>query len=116
MVDKGLSADETDTVDVFHRGGFYLVQPRLGGHRSGMDAMLLAGLVPTGFKGKVVDLGAGAGAAGFAVAARCKDAQITLVERSAFMVEYAKKSKAHLENSHLTDRIEIIAEIGRAHV
>lgn len=109
MVDKGLSADETDTVDVFHRGGFYLVQPRLGGHRSGMDAMLLAGLVPTGFKGKVVDLGAGAGAAGFAVAARCKDAQITLVERSAFMLEYAKKSKAHLENSYLTDRIEIIA-------
>ncbi|WP_375669458.1 methyltransferase, partial [Bartonella sp. MR168JLCBS] len=79
-----------ETIDAFHRGKFYLVQPRLCGHRSGMDAMLLAGLVPNNFKGKVVDLGAGAGAAGLAVASRCLEVNVTLVERSAFMASYAQ--------------------------
>lgn len=80
-----------DTIDSFHHGKFYLVQPRKYGHRSGMDAMLLASLVPNDLKGKVVDLGAGAGAAGLAVASRCLEVHVTLVERSAFMASYAQK-------------------------
>lgn len=100
--------DEKDTIDIFHRGGFSLVQPRLNGHRSGMDAMLLAGLVPTGFKGSLVDLGAGAGAAGFAVATRCKNAVVTLVERSSFMLAYAEKSLALAENADLKSRINVL--------
>ena len=32
----------TETVDAFHYGRFHLVQPKGIGHRSGMDAMLLA--------------------------------------------------------------------------
>ncbi|WP_336287964.1 MULTISPECIES: tRNA1(Val) (adenine(37)-N6)-methyltransferase [unclassified Bartonella] len=94
-----------ETVDGFHRGKFYLVQPRSRGHRSGMDAMLLAGLVPNNFKGKVVDLGAGAGAAGLAVASRCLEAHVTLVERSAFMVSYAQKTLMLKQNEKLADRI-----------
>ncbi len=31
-----------ETIDAFHRGAFYIVQPKGRGHRSGMDAMLLA--------------------------------------------------------------------------
>ncbi|RWH47878.1 MAG: methyltransferase, partial [Mesorhizobium sp.] len=34
------------TVDAFHRGRFWLVQPRQG-HRAGMDAMMLAAAVPS---------------------------------------------------------------------
>ncbi|WP_409361645.1 tRNA1(Val) (adenine(37)-N6)-methyltransferase [Bartonella heixiaziensis] len=94
-----------ETIDAFHRGRFYLVQPRLRGHRSGMDAMLLASLVPNNFKGKVVDLGAGAGAAGFAVASRCLEVQVTLVERSAFMTSYAQKTLMLKQNEKLADRI-----------
>ncbi|WP_336278942.1 tRNA1(Val) (adenine(37)-N6)-methyltransferase [Bartonella sp. CB175] len=94
-----------ETVDGFHRGRFYLIQPRLRGHRSGMDAMLLAGLVPSNFKGKVVDLGAGAGAAGLAVASRCSEVHVTLVERSAFMVSYAQKTLMLKQNEEFADRV-----------
>ncbi|TIV63582.1 MAG: methyltransferase, partial [Mesorhizobium sp.] len=38
------------TVDAFHRGRFWLVQPRQG-HRAGMDAMMLAAAVPSVFSG-----------------------------------------------------------------
>ncbi|MBH9974180.1 MULTISPECIES: methyltransferase [Bartonella] len=98
-----------ETIDVFHRGGFYLVQPKNGGHRSGMDAMLLGGLVPTDFCGKLADLGAGAGAAGFAVAARCKKAEVTLVEREAEMVVFARKSIALAQNAAIANRIDVIS-------
>ncbi|TIT88992.1 MAG: methyltransferase, partial [Mesorhizobium sp.] len=50
------------TVDAFHRGRFWLVQPR-SGHRAGMDAMMLAAAVPSSFAGRLADFGAGAGAA-----------------------------------------------------
>ncbi|WP_455474420.1 tRNA1(Val) (adenine(37)-N6)-methyltransferase [Bartonella sp. B30(2025)] len=94
-----------ETIDGFHRGKFYLVQPRSRGHRSGMDAMLLAGLVPSNFKGKVIDFGAGAGAAGLAVASRCLKVHVTLVEKSAFMVSYAQKTLMLKQNEKFIDRI-----------
>ncbi|AQX28296.1 MULTISPECIES: tRNA1(Val) (adenine(37)-N6)-methyltransferase [unclassified Bartonella] len=94
-----------ETIDAFHHGKFYLVQPRLQGHRSGMDAMLLASLVPSVFKGKVIDLGAGAGAAGLAVASRCIEAHITLVERSSFMISYAQKTLTLKQNEKLASRV-----------
>ncbi|PIT69882.1 tRNA1(Val) (adenine(37)-N6)-methyltransferase [Bartonella tribocorum] len=93
------------TIDSFHRGKFYLVQPHKHGHRSGMDAMLLASLVPSNLKGKVVDLGAGAGAAGLAVAARCLKVHVTLVERSTFMVFYAQKTLQLRQNKQFSGRI-----------
>ncbi|EJF75314.1 methyltransferase [Bartonella alsatica] len=97
-----------DTIDSFHRGKFYLVQPRKYGHRSGMDAMLLASLVPNNLKGKVVDLGAGAGAAGLAVASRCLKVHVTLVERSAFMASYAEKTLMLKQNEKFAERICLI--------
>ena len=74
------------TVDAFHRGRFFLVQPASGGHRAGMDAMMLAAAVPSTFTGRLVDFGAGAGAAGLAVLSRCSDAEAVLVERSPEMI------------------------------
>ncbi|WP_019223436.1 tRNA1(Val) (adenine(37)-N6)-methyltransferase [Bartonella rattaustraliani] len=97
-----------ETIDSFHRGKFYLVQPRKRGHRSGMDAMLLASLVPNHLKGKVVDFGAGAGAAGLAVASRCLKVHVTLVERSAFMVSYAQKTLMLKQNEELAERISLL--------
>ncbi|WP_375640014.1 tRNA1(Val) (adenine(37)-N6)-methyltransferase [Bartonella sp. MM55XZML] len=94
-----------ETIDSFHRGKFYLVQPHKYGHRSGMDAMLLASLVPSDLKGKVVDLGAGAGVAGLAVASRCLKVHVTLVERSAFMVSYAQKTLMLKQNKQFASRI-----------
>lgn len=96
------------TVDAFHRGRFHLFQPADKGHRAGVDAMLLAAAVPDGFSGTVADLGAGAGAAGLAVASRCKAARILLVERSPEMVDCARRSIGLPENAAYTDRIDVL--------
>lgn len=96
------------TEDVFHRGRFHLIQPALKGHRSGVDAMMLAACVPNEFNGHVADLGAGAGAAGFAVAARCEQAQVTLIERSELMTEFARKSMALEANASLAPRLSLL--------
>ncbi|AZO09262.1 MULTISPECIES: methyltransferase [unclassified Mesorhizobium] len=95
------------TVDAFHRGRFWLVQPRQG-HRAGMDAMMLAAAVPSGFSGRLADFGAGAGAAALAVLSRCPQARAVLVERSAKMASFAAATLAHPGNAHLGDRASVL--------
>ncbi|GHC71337.1 tRNA1(Val) (adenine(37)-N6)-methyltransferase [Limoniibacter endophyticus] len=98
----------TETLDAFHRGGFYLIQPKGRGHRAGMDAMMLAALVPSAFAGHLMDFGAGAGAAGLAVLQRCASASATLVERDAEMAEFARRSLQLPENAHLRERAAVL--------
>lgn len=98
---------ENYTIDAFHRGRFFLMQPKAG-HRAGMDAMMLAATVPSNFSGRVADLGSGVGAVGLAVAARCADAQAVLVEKSPFIAAYARKTLALEKNAFLTGRIEVV--------
>ncbi|MBY5606153.1 methyltransferase [Rhizobium leguminosarum] len=98
----------TDTVDAFHRGGFHVVQPKGRGHRSGMDAMLLAALVADDRPVRVADLGAGAGAAGLAVASRLADAEVVLFERSAEMADYARRSIFLPGNAHIAGRVSVV--------
>lgn len=109
-----------ETLDAFHRGRFHLVQPTKGGHRAGVDAMILASAVPASFDGPIADLGAGAGAAGMAVAARCRGARVTLVEKSPVMADCAARSLAHPLNEELRPRVELLqADVtltGRARV
>jgi tRNA1(Val) A37 N6-methylase TrmN6 len=96
------------TVDAFHRGRFWLVQPKDGGHRAGMDAMMLAAAVPSAFAGRLADLGAGAGAAGLAVLSRCERATTVLVERSPEMVAFADATLAHPANAHIANRATVL--------
>ena len=96
------------TVDAFHRGAFDLVQPAAGGHRAGMDAMVLAAAVPDAFSGRVADLGSGAGAAGLAVLSRCQNAKVTLIERSREMLDYANASLALESNRSFSGRAVVI--------
>ena len=109
-----------DTLDAFHRGAFHLIQPSGKGHRAGMDAMMLAAAVPSGFSGLLADFGAGAGAAGLAVAARCQPSRVVLVENSAAMAEYARRTLAHETNSEISSRASVlVADVtlsGRARV
>lgn len=101
------------TVDAFHRGRFFLVQPAKGGHRGGMDAMVLAAAVPSDFAGRVADFGAGAGTAGLAVLSRCPKAQAVLVERAEEMAAFADASVSHPGNAHLGDRASVLrANVG----
>ncbi len=97
-----------ETVDAFHFGGFHIVQPKGRGHRAGMDAMLLASMVVSDRPVHVADLGAGAGAAGMGVAARLPGAQVLLVEKSAEMAGYARKSMALPENAAIADRLSFL--------
>ena len=98
----------SESLDSFHRGGFFLVQPKGTGHRAGLDAMLLASLVPDEAKGELADFGAGAGAAGFAVANRVTGLKVTLVERSSDMVRFAQRSVDLQENQALSERLTVI--------
>ncbi|WP_428427735.1 tRNA1(Val) (adenine(37)-N6)-methyltransferase [Pararhizobium sp.] len=109
-----------ETIDSFHRGQFQVIQPLGQGHRSGMDAMLLASLVASAKPCRVADLGAGAGAAGFAVASRLDNAEVLLVERSPLMADFARRSLALAENARFGSRISVLeADVsltGRARV
>ncbi len=97
-----------ESVDAFHRGRFVLVQPKGAGHRSGVDAMILAAAVPSGFAGRVADLGAGAGAAGLAASARCERVEVALVENDPIMAAFARKTLEHVSNQWLASRASII--------
>lgn len=102
------AAPGSHTVDAFHRGRFFLVQPAKGGHRAGMDAMMLAASVPSAFAGRLADFGAGAGAAGLAVLSRCPQARAVLVERAAEMAAFAQATLALPDNAHLAGRAEAL--------
>jgi tRNA1(Val) A37 N6-methylase TrmN6 len=98
----------SQTCDAFHRGAFYLLQPKGNGHRAGTDAMLLAALVSDADRSiKVADLGAGAGAAGLAVASRLPNAQVSLFEFMPQMVSFAQRSLELDGNAHLAGRVSV---------
>jgi tRNA1(Val) A37 N6-methylase TrmN6 len=67
------------TEDAVLGGALRLRQPRRG-HRVGHDAVLLAAACPAQAGEHAVDLGAGVGAAGLALAVRARDVAVTLVE------------------------------------
>jgi len=85
MSDVAASFSEDD----FLGGKLRLRQPTRG-HRAGHDAVLLAAATPARAGERVVDLGAGVGAAGLAVAARIKDIDLVLVERDEALVDIAR--------------------------
>lgn len=67
------------TDDAFLGGRLRLRQPA-SGHRAGHDAMLLAASTSVRSGQRVVDFGAGVGAAGLAVAQRVRDIELVMVE------------------------------------
>jgi tRNA1(Val) A37 N6-methylase TrmN6 len=72
-----MSAEVTE--DALLGGKMRLKQPR-GGHRVGHDAILLAAACPARAGERVLDLGAGVGAAGLSLARRVEGTEIALVE------------------------------------
>ncbi|MHB8272322.1 tRNA1(Val) (adenine(37)-N6)-methyltransferase [Bradyrhizobium sp.] len=77
------------TEDAFLGGRLRLRQPK-SGHRAGHDAMLLAAATPARSGDRVVDFGAGAGAAGLALATRIPGIRITLIEIDEALAELAR--------------------------
>ena len=82
-----LAGDVTE--DAFLGGKLRLRQPK-SGHRAGHDAMLLAAATPARAGDRVVDFGAGVGAAGLAVATRVAGIRLVLVEIDAALADLAR--------------------------
>jgi tRNA1(Val) A37 N6-methylase TrmN6 len=79
--------------DAFLGGRLQLRQPR-SGHRAGHDAMLLAAATAARTGDRVVDLGAGVGAAGLALARRVEGIALTLVEIDPDLAALARHNAA----------------------
>jgi tRNA1(Val) A37 N6-methylase TrmN6 len=81
------------TEDAFLGGQLRLRQPR-SGHRAGHDAMLLAAATAARPGDRVVDFGAGVGAAGLAVARRVAGIKLVMVEIDARLAALARGNAA----------------------
>ncbi len=84
-----MSAEVTE--DAALGGRLRLKQPRRG-HRVGHDAILLAAACPARAGERVVDLGAGVGAAGLALALRVAGIEVALVEVDAGLARLAAQN------------------------
>ena len=81
------------TEDAFLGGRLRLRQPK-SGHRAGHDAMLLAAATAARPGDRVVEFGAGVGAAGLALARRVAGIRLVLVEIDADLAEFARGNAA----------------------
>jgi tRNA1(Val) A37 N6-methylase TrmN6 len=79
------------TEDAFLGGQLRLRQPK-SGHRAGHDAMLLAAATPAKSGQRVVEFGAGVGAAGLAVSRRVAGTKLVLVEIDAGLARLAREN------------------------
>ncbi len=89
---RNLGDDEV-TEDTFLGGQLRLTQKR-SGHRAGHDAILLAAATAAAAGDRVVDLGAGVGTAGLALACRVGGITLTLVEIDPELAALARANAA----------------------
>jgi len=81
------------TEDAF-LGGQLLLKQKRSGHRAGHDAILLAAATEARAGNRVVDLGAGIGTAGLALARRVTGIKLSLVEIDPELAELARANAA----------------------
>jgi tRNA1(Val) A37 N6-methylase TrmN6 len=86
----------------------HALQPTGGPHRSGLEAVLIAAAVGSGFSGFAVDLGAGVGVAGMCIAARCPAAHVVLAEREAEAVGLARAALQIPGNNTFAARVSVV--------
>jgi tRNA1(Val) A37 N6-methylase TrmN6 len=117
FVQMSADLDPDTTADAVLGGRLILRQPRRG-HRVGHDAILLAAACGARADEHVVDLGAGVGGAGLALAVRVAGLRVTLVEIDASLAALAASNA--LTNA-MGDRVSAItcdaentAALGRA--
>jgi tRNA1(Val) A37 N6-methylase TrmN6 len=96
-------ADAETTQDAVLGGRLVLRQPRRG-HRFGHDAILLAAAVDVRGTEVAVDLGAGVGTAGLALAHRVPQLRVTLIEIDATLAGLARENAAR---NSLADRVSV---------
>ncbi len=102
----GAERDGIETSEDAVLGGRLRLRQPLRGHRVGHDAILLAAATAGRAGEHAVDLGAGVGAAGLALAARVAGLKVTLVEIDAALCPLAADN-ARLNK--LDDRVSVLA-------
>ncbi len=95
------------TADAF-LGGQLLLRQLKSGHRAGHDAMLLAAATPARAGDRIVDFGAGVGAAGLALARRVAGVDLVLVEIDPALAALARANA--VENALSADVIVLDVE------
>ena len=98
-------ADADTTDDAVLGGRLRLIQKR-SGHRFGHDAILLAASAPARPGDRAVELGAGVGAAGLALALRVPDVTVDLVEIDS---ELAALARDNAVRNGLSGRVRVAA-------
>lgn len=93
------------TRDRFLGGLIEIDQPRSGGHRSGLDAILLAAALPPQAAGRLADLGCGVGVAGLAALALNPHLSVTLVDNDEGALKLAARNAARAA----ADRVRLLA-------
>lgn len=91
--DHRSDSDAGLTDDAFLGGTVRLLQPA-SGHRSGLDAVLLAASIPARSGDTVLDMGCGAGAAALCVLARVPETRAILLDSDAAMLGIAGQNIA----------------------
>jgi tRNA1(Val) A37 N6-methylase TrmN6 len=87
-----MAAEAAEVTEDAILGGRLVLRQPLKGHRVGHDAVLLAAAAGVRPGDRVVELGAGVGAAGLAVARRVDDLSVTLVEIDATLTALAEEN------------------------
>jgi len=98
-------SDQNLTDDALLGGRLQLLQPARG-HRAGHDALLLAASVPADAR-RAVDLGAGVGTAGLALAARVPGVEVCLVEIDPATADLAARNAAR-QVPNLSHRVTVV--------
>ncbi len=96
------------TQDGFFNGKFEVLQQNNGGHRAGLDALLLSACVSADFTGRLADFGAGAGVAGLAVSCRNFASEVDLVERDADLAALAERTLKLPANRKTFGRVRVL--------
>jgi tRNA1(Val) A37 N6-methylase TrmN6 len=103
---------EPATTDDTILGGRVRLRQPAKGYRVAIDPVLLAAILPEGFRGRILDLGCGVGAASLCAATRLPDATVVGVERDAWLADLARQNVAA---NALTEHVEIVTADIRAY-
>lgn len=100
-----MAVEEAEVSENAVLGGRLVLRQPLKGHRVGHDAILLAAACSAHSGDRLVDLGAGVGAAALAVARRVDNLRVTLIEIDPALTALARENAEH---NHLADRVQVL--------
>jgi tRNA1(Val) A37 N6-methylase TrmN6 len=101
----GSSGPKPETTDDAVLGGRLRLKQKKRGHRVGHDAILLAAVTAAQPGDRVVEFGSGVGAAGLALAVRCPEVELTLVEIDP---ELAGIAAENAQRNGLDQRVRVV--------